>query len=69
MDEEEESPRYRRRDPVASLDTRVTVLEKQVVDFVTKDEFKPIRLFVYGFIGMVMLTVLGYILSRTFGAK
>jgi hypothetical protein len=51
------------------LHTRVALLEYKVKYFVTQDQFKPIRLFVYGFISMVMLTVLGYMLSRALGGK
>lgn len=55
------------QDPVADLHTRLSIVEEKIPSFVTQDEFKPIRLFVYGFMSLVMLTVLGYVLSRTFG--
>jgi hypothetical protein len=47
-----------------TLYTRVALLENLCKNFVTQDEFRPIRMFVYGFVAMVMLTVLGYIMSK-----
>lgn len=57
------------QDPMTDLHTRLAVVEEKIKDFVTQDEFKPIRLFVYGFMSLVMLTVVGIVLSRTIGTK
>lgn len=43
-----------------------TMLGEITKHYVTKEEFKPVRLVVYGFIGIVLTGVLGSILTGIF---
>ena len=45
------------------LDQRVEQIESKLVDFVTSSEFKPVRLFVYGCIGIVLTAVGGAVIA------
>lgn len=46
------------------IKVKLEALEKLVATFVTRPEFDPVKMIVYGMAGSVMLTVLGAIVAR-----
>ena len=46
-----------------NLETRITVLEREVKDCVKQDEFRSIRMLVYGAAGVLLAGVLGAIVT------
>ena len=51
-------------DPMTRLTDRVEHVEEKIKNFVTKDEFRPIRILVYGFVGIALVTLLGAMFSK-----
>lgn len=43
--------------------------QAQVQDYVTRDEFKPVRLIVYGMVGIILAAVLTAIIALVIGGK
>lgn len=53
-----------RKDQIAERLARIeTILEELKNSYVTKQEFKPIRLVVYGFVGLILTGVIGGFLT------
>lgn len=51
---------------VQVIKVKLEALEKLVATFVTRPEFDPVKMIVYGMAGSVLLTVLGAIVARVF---
>jgi hypothetical protein len=49
---------------VHGIKIKLERLEKLVESFVTRPEFDPIKMLVYGMAGSILMTVLGAILAR-----
>lgn len=49
---------------VGKIETKIESLESMVKTLVTRTEFTPIKLIVYGLVGSIMAGVLGAILSQ-----
>lgn len=46
-------------DRLLRIDEKVTSIHDSMGEFVTQDEFKPVRLIVYGLVGLIMVAVIG----------
>jgi hypothetical protein len=53
-----------RRDPVTYLLEKVSELDRKAVHFVTDKEFAPVRLIVYGMVGIILMAILGAVISK-----
>jgi hypothetical protein len=53
-----------REDPLTGLFATVRQIEKRMEDFVTNEEFRPIRMVVYGLVGMILMAVLGAFIAK-----
>lgn len=62
-----EERRYSHDEILARLDERTNFLVQQILEiknnFVTKNEFNPVRNIVYGFTGLILLSVLGALIT------
>lgn len=56
-------------DPLTRALTKLEALEERLQHFVTDEEFKPVRMIVYGMAGLILMTVLGIMIARAIGAK
>jgi hypothetical protein len=45
-------------------ETRITSIEKRLIDFVTKDDFALVRGIVFGLVGMIIVAVFGALISK-----
>jgi uncharacterized membrane protein YecN with MAPEG domain len=54
------------KERIASLEATLKALQEQVKEFVTKDQFLPVKLIVYGLIGIVGSSVVVSLLGRVF---
>lgn len=63
-DEDREERKEWRMDPLTETIGRVKSLEKRAENFITSDEFRPVRVLVYGLTGIILTTVIGAILAK-----
>lgn len=51
---------------VATMQTKMEAMEKHIEKLVTQIEFVPVKLVVYGMVGIIIATAIGGFLSKIF---
>lgn len=63
-DRSEDSYSRWKEDPITRLIYSVRNMQRDAEKYVTKEEFRPVKILVYGLTGLILTTVMGALIAR-----